>query len=111
MEKAFLEHPTTCRLSRFGNGQGLIGFLVNNPDEHLSDLFVLALNMPILNGFFTLKLIRHHERWRTILVAILITSNEPGDEAICQQVGADAFFVKPPAYSNLIRIVEQSIDK
>ena len=110
LKNAFKEHPTPCELIEFENGQELLDFLERDAEAALPDLIILDLNMPRLNGFATLEQVKKHPQWRSIPVVILTTSSYPGDEATCLKLGADAFFVKPPVYANLIRIVDKSID-
>ena len=59
------------------------------------DLVLLDLNMPILNGFETLRTIKQTDRLKHIPVYILSTSASQKDIEKCHELGAKGFITKP----------------
>src|SRR5690349_7944485 len=63
-------------LKHFGNGKQLLQSLHNNYSQ-LPSFVLLDLNMPILDGRQTLKLIRQNRRLKDLPVIVLTTSGHP----------------------------------
>lgn len=100
-----LEPHANCELTIFENGQKLIDYLIQNPDSKLPTLILLDLNMPMLNGFETLSLLKQHDRWSGVPVVVLTTSDHQDDKSRCQALGAEGFLTKPADYSSLSEVL------
>lgn len=70
-------------------------------------LIILDLNMPRLDGFESLKILRASERYRDIPVVVFSTSREPKDIAKSKVLGANDYISKPLTMSSLDSIVKQ----
>lgn len=70
-------------------------------------LIILDLNMPRLDGFESLKILRASERYRDIPVVVFSTSREPKDIAKSKILGANDYISKPLTMSSLDGIVKQ----
>ena len=74
------------------NGHEAIEFLEKMTSV---DLIFLDLNMPLLDGFETLRTLKETEKYSNIPIYILSTSNNEGDKSLCSQLGAKEFVTKP----------------
>jgi chemotaxis family two-component system response regulator Rcp1 len=70
------------------------------------DLIVVDLNLPILGGKKILNLIKSHPDWRSIPVVVLSASDDQADIRECQELGAEAYFVKPASVDDYLRVIK-----
>jgi CheY-like chemotaxis protein len=66
----------------------------------LPDVIFMDINMPLMNGFECLTLLKKHIRLKTIPVVILTTSNNPKEAEVAKVLGA-VFFLSKPSDSSL----------
>ncbi len=73
------------------------------------DAITLDLNMPILGGLETLKLIKEDERYKNI--PVIVVSGESQSETIeeCRNLGCAAFLQKPAGMADLSSALEKNI--
>lgn len=71
----------------------------------LPDCILLDLNMPLLDGFETLSLIKADQALRNIPVYILSTTRNAEDRARAMKMGASGFYIKPARFNELKEIV------
>jgi CheY-like chemotaxis protein len=80
--------------------------------ESKPDALLLDLNMPILDGFSTLKEIRHDPRLASLPVMAVTASAMRGDQEKALQAGFDSYLSKPiessVLYAELARILEKN---
>jgi CheY-like chemotaxis protein len=85
------------------NGKEAIEYLTKceaeNPDIR-PDVILLDLNMPKMNGFEFLSVLKSEEQWKTIKVFILTTSEEREDRDAANKLGVSGFIVKPLKFNN-----------
>lgn len=72
--------------------------LLADPNE-LPGLILLDLNMPILDGFTTLKKLKENNRFKKIPVVVLSTSKNSEDKDKCLKLGAADYLVKPNTFA------------
>ena len=77
------------------NGHEAFEFLEKTPAV---DIIFLDLNMPLLDGFETLRTLKQTEKYWDIPVYILSTSNNKGDISLCNSLGAKEFVTKPSSF-------------
>lgn len=82
----------------------LIGRYADRPDLPRPGIVLLDLNMPGIGGRETLRIIRADPAIRRIPVIILTTSTADDDIAASYEAGANAYVVKPTAYTDLVHI-------
>lgn len=70
------------------------------------ELIFLDLNMPVMNGWECLKLIKEDPRYCHIPVIVISTSSHKKEVARALDMGALCYFVKPSNFSELKRILE-----
>ena len=91
------------RVRHFLNGKQLIETL-NDPTQELPDLVLLDLNMPILDGKETLRILRKNETLRDLPIIILSTSTHTFERELCLGYGANNFITKPYSFSLYLQI-------
>lgn len=90
------------------NGQQALDILQSGL---LPDKIFLDINMPILNGFDTLKSIRRDKRFKKIPVIIYSTHIDPKEIGVFKSAGADQLLAKPARFNDLCESLSSIIDK
>lgn len=109
MQRAFEEAGITNAVPIATDGEEAIDFL-SKPE--MSDetqqpcLVLLDLRMPYRSGFDVLKFARNRPEIATLAIVVLTSSNEPSDIAKALELGANAYVVKPPVFTDLVKSVE-----
>lgn len=70
-------------------------------------LIILDLNMPRLDGFESLKILRSSEAYRDVPIVVFSTSEENNDIAKAKKMGANDYKSKPLNMNSLNSLVEQ----
>lgn len=70
-------------------------------------LIILDLNMPRLNGFESLKILRSSKVYRDVPMVIFSTSSDNGDIAKAKELGANDYISKPLNMSSLDGLVKR----
>ncbi|HEY5749294.1 MAG TPA: response regulator [Chryseolinea sp.] len=83
------------RLQIAKNGKDALHMLREEAAANMPDLILLDLNMPKMNGFELLSLIRENDHWKDIKVFILTTSEQSEDKTMAQTLGISGFITKP----------------
>lgn len=86
------------------NGEALLkklNGLIQKPD-----LIFLDLNMPIMNGWECLRLLKEDEQTQNIPVIMISTSSHQKEIDIAMSLGALCYFVKPNSFSELTSILK-----
>jgi len=90
----------TFSLQHYVNGndavQGLDGM------REPPDLILLDINLPRVNGFEILKMVRNHSILAKVPVAIVTSSVAAVDKTTAKQLGADSYIVKPSDYEEFV---------
>lgn len=98
---AFDEAGISCEVTVVEDGQQIIDYLFEKNEfegrgvKDIPDLILLDLQLPKLNGFDVLEVIRQSENTRFIPVVIFTSSNIPSDMLTSYQVGANSTVSKP----------------
>lgn len=69
------------------------------------DLILLDLNMGVLDGFETLKILKSSQETRSIPVVVLTTSSNRRDIEASYALGANSYVVKPTSLDDFVKIV------
>jgi CheY-like chemotaxis protein len=83
-----------------GNGREALDYLnrehvPGHGQDQPSILMLLDLNMPVLDGYEVLRIVKSDPRTRTIPVAVLTTTDSPGEVERCYQMGCNLYITKP----------------
>ena len=93
------------------DGQSAVDVLLKRDsspgDAHAYPLLVLLdLNLPVLDGYQVLKIIKQDERTKRIPVIILTTTDNPSEVAKCYELGCNAYVTKPVEYEAFCRAIQ-----
>jgi len=86
----------------------------NRKQHSLPSVILLDLKMPFLDGFEVLTWIRAQPSLKGIPVAILTSSAEDRDRRRAHELGASAYFVKPPkpeTIQEIVRLIQEPREK
>lgn len=72
----------------------------------LPDVIFLDLNMPFMNGFECLKVLKTEIKLSIIPIVIFTTSNDPRDVQLTHRLGAEVFLSKPNDFNQLKQKLE-----
>jgi len=106
LEEIFSTEDTSLNLQFFNNGHKVISHLEDAADN-LPCLIVLDFNMPELNGAEILKKLSENDRFNSIPKIVWSTSDSPVYKAMCLELGACDYLVKPSSINALRDIVKQ----
>ncbi len=93
-----------ARLHRVSNGDACLTLLRRGAAERPA-LLMLDLNTPSTDGREALRQIKADPLLKTIPVAVLTTSANPVDVALCYQYGVNAYHVKPMRYPEHLQLL------
>ncbi|PVX23105.1 MAG: response regulator [Candidatus Bathyarchaeum sp.] len=74
-------------------------------DAPTAGLVMLDLNMPKVDGFEVLKIIKGDEKLKIIPIIVLTSSSRSEDIDLAYKLGANSFIVKPAAFEDFIEAV------
>jgi len=103
IEKNLRRAGISNKIITVDNGQMAVDFLFKEGayrgSGHPSPLLVLLdLNLPVLDGYQVLKIIKNDERTKAIPVVILTTTDNPHEVARCYELGCNVYITKPVEY-------------
>jgi len=80
------------------NGQLAIDYLrkyITQPLSRKPILVLLDLNMPVMDGFQVLEIVKNDKRMSKIPIIILTTTDNPGEIDRCYDLGCNIYITKP----------------
>lgn len=95
LEEIFSSIDPSLRLQFINNGKKLVSHLEETSNEELPCLIVLDYNMPELNGAEILTCLNTNWRVKNVPKIIWSTSSAPAYKAVCLELGARDYLVKP----------------
>jgi CheY-like chemotaxis protein len=101
IEHAFSELGFKDKIAFLQDGSEVMPYLDTAASDK-TQLIILDLNMPVLNGTETLRLLKQHPQYRNIPVLILSTSVNHIEQENSLQLGALAFREKPARFKDYI---------
>jgi CheY-like chemotaxis protein len=110
----FLQHQlrrigVNCPICTFSDGLEAMTFFRQaaavEDRSLIPQILFLDINMPGATGFSVLCWVREQEFLKSLKVAILSGSGDPGDVALASELSADAFVAKHPSPSKLATIL------
>ncbi len=103
IEKNLRRAGISNEIAVLDNGQKAVDYLFKEGeyrDGHhpLPPLILLDLNLPVLDGYQVLKLIKNDERTKKIPVIVLTTTDNPHEVSRCYELGCNVYITKPVEY-------------
>jgi CheY-like chemotaxis protein len=88
---------------KLDTGKKAVDYLLKQGDYMSDDqpvplLILLDLNLPVLDGYQVLGIIKNDDRTRSIPVVILTTTDNPHEVARCYELGCNVYITKPVEY-------------
>ena len=74
------------------------------------DLILLDINMPGMNGFDVMKMIKNHHEWKRIPVIFLTADVSPASEVKCFELGASDYIRKPLEPKIMLSRIEKTLE-
>lgn len=105
---ALNELPVAASLSTVNDGVKLMNYLTS-PAVDLPDLLYLDLNMPLKSGVECLEEIKNNDIIKQLPVIIFTTAFNKDVVDLVYQKGAHYFIRKPGEYSQLKKIIYESL--
>lgn len=107
IEKNLRRANITNAIVKLDNGQKAVDFVFNNDGGPRNPLLILLdLNLPILDGYQVLKIIKSDERTKRIPVVVLTTTDNPHEVARCYGHGCNAYITKPVEYERFSEAIQ-----
>ncbi|MFD2785276.1 response regulator [Hymenobacter rubripertinctus] len=102
--RAFRKHALQNPVLRCEDGEQALDYLQGRAvgwPRLLPAIILLDLNMPGLDGFDVLSVIKQDGSLQSIPVVIFTTSSNDQDIAACYRLGANSYLTKPIGYAEL----------
>ena len=116
LKRAFEKNGVSKPIITAGNGEEALAYLNGETSDQtgsgvrIPNLILLDLNMPIMNGFEFLQVIKADDRFRSIPVIVLTSSTSRVDMNDSYKNSIAGYIEKPmdpEEYSEIIRILDQ----
>ena len=110
--RAFEESLITNPLCVARNGEEALALLRADASncQRLPGLILLDINMPVMNGFEFLAILKQDPALRAIPVVILTTSQEESDRYLGFQLSVAGYMIKPVEFTDFVDVV-RTIDR
>lgn len=105
-KEALQETNMTDKFTKVNNGEELMKWLTQNPDN-LPDFLFLDLKMPQKNGYECLVEIKKSPQLQSLPVIIFSTTIDAFNIDKLYETGAHYYIQKPDSFTHLVRIIEQ----
>ncbi len=105
--RAFRKRNLANHLRHVTDGEQAIRFFLDSPERPNPKVVLLDIKLPKLSGLEVLKLLRDHDKTRTVPVVILTSSAEDRDLERAYALGANSYIVKPVNFENFAEAVGQ----
>ena len=89
------------------NGQEAIDMLEQS--KGIYDLVLMDVQMPVLDGLETTRLIRRNPRWQTLPIIAMTAHAMNGDRERCLQAGMSGYVSKPVQPTHLLATIEHHL--
>jgi len=96
-----------AELKVFPDGEGCARHLTTS--EEPPDAIIIDLNLPRVDGFELLKMVRGDRRYARVPVAVLTSSRTEEDRRRSFDLGANAFITKPSKLDDFLETVGSAI--
>ncbi len=112
VKRSFKENKILNPLYTTGNGEEALEFLRHEGkyqdvgESPRPGIILLDLNMPIMNGFEFLKIVKADDNLKSIPVVVLTTSKEENDRLSTYKLGIAGYIVKPVEFDKFVEAIK-----
>ena len=96
-------HVTNPLITR-ENGEEALNYL-RDPNNEKPCIILLDLNMPIMNGFEFLQVVKHDDLLKSMPVVVLTTSEEQQDKVNSFNLSVAGYMAKPVDYRQFVEVM------
>ena len=90
------------------NGTGVLNFLHSLKQRDVFPCFILLdINMPLMDGFKTLEILKSKNSLRSIPVILFTTSSHTRDKELAKRLGAEDLITKPFSHQGIEEITRR----
>jgi len=100
LRRAGLPYP----IVKLDNGRKAVDYLFGE-GHGKTVLMLLDLNLPVLDGYQVLKIVKKDERTKLIPVVMLTTTDNPQEIAKCYELGCNMYMTKPVDYDRFTEAI------
>lgn len=100
LRRAGLPYP----IVNFDNGRKAVDYLFGEGCGQ-TVLMLLDLNLPVLDGYQVLKIVKNDARTKLIPVVMLTTTDNPQEIAKCYDLGCNMYMIKPVDYDRFTEAI------
>ena len=107
---ALKENKILARLHHVDDGREGLSFLQQKGEYSQMprpDLILLDLNMPRMNGYEFLAAVKNDERFKSIPIVVLTTSDVESDVVSAYQLGAASYITKPTGIDQFMSMINK----
>ena len=111
LEHAHRKAGIQCNIQRVADGDEAISYLegkdrfADRQQFPLPQVILLDLKMPRLNGFDVLSWRRKNDKFKSVPVIVLSSSNHDVDLKRAYELGVNSYLIKPVSFDALVEIV------
>jgi CheY-like chemotaxis protein len=105
LRRAGLPYP----IVKFEDGRKAVDYLFGEGCGQ-TVLMLLDLNLPVMDGYQVLKLLKNDERTKLIPVVMLTTTDNPQEIAKCYELGCNMYMTKPVDYGQFSEAIRKLSD-
>lgn len=97
------------RVTHFTDGRQVLEFLGSEKkaSEAHTVVVLLDLNMPVMNGFQVLQLVKSDPAMHAIHVVVMTTTDDPSELQRCYDLGCDLALTKPVEYTSFAKTIQK----
>lgn len=109
VKRAFSKNKILNPLLVAKNGADAITLLEeisNTKNGILPKVILLDINMPVINGIEFLQHIRKDERFKSLSVFVMTTSNEDSDKIEAYRLNVAGYIVKPLSFDKFMQAIK-----
>lgn len=111
MERGLKECKVAINIVSVYDGVKVMDYLLRRHEykfiNELPDLVLLDLNMPLMDGFQTLREIKRYPLLRPIPIYVITTSRSVDDRDKALRLGANGFYSKGSKSSDILKIMRE----
>jgi CheY-like chemotaxis protein len=100
LRRAGLPYP----IVKLGDGRKALDYLFGEGGGQ-TVLMLLDLNLPVLDGYQVLRIVKNDERTKLIPVVMLTTTDNPQEIAKCYELGCNLYMTKPVDYDQFMEAI------